>query len=37
VAEPLLDWLDLRWAEWRRYDYLVEGVDLGALTVRRRP
>lgn len=36
VREPLLDWLDLRWQEHRQYDYLVEGVELGALTVSRR-
>jgi 8-oxo-dGTP diphosphatase len=35
VGEPLLEWLAERWQEQRDYGYLVEGREMGALTVTR--
>lgn len=33
VREPLVDWMQLRWSETRRYHYLVEGTELAELTI----
>jgi 8-oxo-dGTP diphosphatase len=36
VREPLLEWLAAPWEESRLFGYLVEGTDLGSLSVSRR-
>jgi 8-oxo-dGTP diphosphatase len=36
VREPLLEWLDDPWEQSRLFGYLVEGTDLGSLSVSRR-
>jgi hypothetical protein len=36
VHEPLLDWLDLRWAEHRRYSYDLLGRSRDSMEVVRR-